>query len=343
MLAVACARITSERMPGKMMAEVLGSYSVLGHVLDRLAQSKSIRKIVVATPESELNAPIWDMATRMGHPVVVGPEHDVVARMEKAVERHANDGDFIFRVMTDQPFLDWNALDSEVSIMRAQNWDFILPLTFNEDPVYGASAHLWTRRTWQAIANQSNNNEREHPGMWLRRNLGRFNYGLLDLPHWAYRPYRLELDVEEDLKLCNVLYGTWTGDSPPPLRWAVQQMDRNPALATINVHIEEKTGTYTSFTKAEIEAWRSDYGERPIMYSSLAEAVGMIHFKENTSHRKQYRCLKCRGPLMALHTRNRRSDHGGFSVLQLRCMFCGDLCEFGLHERGRKKQATSVR
>ncbi|KKM13861.1 hypothetical protein LCGC14_1711920, partial [marine sediment metagenome] len=269
-LAVACARITSERMPGKMMAQVLGSYPVLGHVLNRLEQSESMRKIVVATPESELNAPIWDLATSMGHTVVVGPEHDVVARMEKAVERHAVDGDLIYRVMTDQPFLDWNALDSEVSIMQAQGWDFVLPLTFSEDPVYGASAHLWTRRVWHAIANQSRNDEREHPGMWLRRHLGKFNYGLLDLPHWAYRPYRLELDTEDDLKLCNILYGTWTGQGPPPLRWVVQQLDRNPSLAMINGHVRERTGTYTSFTKAEIEAWHRDYAERSVVWSDVA-------------------------------------------------------------------------
>ena len=313
-LAVCCARETGERFPGKCL-ETIGTLPVLAHIFARLEQAESVRQVVLAIPDGQGQNRLRHLAVEFGIPVIAGPEHDVVARMDLAVKRHAREDDLVFRVMTDQPFLDWNALDTATAVMIGHKWDFVLPLTFNEDPVYGGGIHPWSLRAWQAIAQQSRNDELEHPGMWLRRNLAKWQYGLADLPHWMYRPYRLELDMPQDLELFRVIHAAWTGETPPPLRWVVRFLDRNPSVAAMNASVHEKTGTYISFSRAEIDAWYRDYAEREIVWSEVGMS-GSMELKAERG-RRAFRCGECGCAMMALSITSKND-------LLTRCVRCGE-------------------
>ena len=315
-LAIACARMTSTRLPGKTSKQI-GSVTVLEAILHRLEQSDTIRKIVLATPRTEDNGPLWETAENYGIPVVLGPEDNVVARMELAVDRFYRSGDLIYRALIDQPLLDWASLDMDVRLMQTNNWDFIRPLAFNESPVYGAGADVWSYRCWHAISENSKKREREHPGMWLYRNMERWDYGLVDYPHWMYRPYRFELDTAADLELMNRLYAAWmvAGDlktGPIPLKWAVQYMDNNPGLQSVNSHIVEKTGPYTSFTKAEIATWVKDYSNREIVWAEVG-----LRGSIQEVNRRTLRCFSCGGGPMSLRVHKGRD-------LVTDCARCGE-------------------
>lgn len=314
-LAIACVRMGSTRLPGKALATI-GTLSTLAAVLARLEQSETIRRVVVATPASNDNEPLWEIAREFNATVFTGSEDDVVGRMAKAARVAREDGDYILRVLTDQPLLDWQALDMNVRLMQNNSWDFVRPLSFNEDPVYGAGITPWSYRCWHAIAENSKRREQEHPGMWLYKNMRRWDYGLVDYPHWMYRPYRFELDTEADLELMNRLYAAWgafgkPAKGPIPLKWAVQYMDNNPGLQNVNAHIREKTGPYTSFTKAEISAWVRDYAEREIVWSE----VGLKGSIRGNSGRA-FKCKSCSGQLMVLSLLRGK--------LKLKCVRCGE-------------------
>jgi len=311
-LAVCCVRETSERFPGKCL-ETIGTLPVIVHLLIRLEQSEAVRRVVLAIPEGQGQNRLRHIAVEFGVPIIIGSENDVVARMDAAVQRHAREGDLVMRGLSDQVFLDWEMLDQMAGILSGRKWDFLLPLTFSDDPVYGGGLQLYSMRAWQAVAQQSRADEREHPGMWLRRHLDRWDYGLLDLPHWMYRPYRLELDTPRDLEMFRVIHAGWEGETPPPLRWVVQFLDRHPAVAGINQGIHEKTGTYTSFTRAEVEAWHKDYAEREIVWSEVGMS-GQMETKD--SGRKAFRCEECGGAMMALSI-TAKAD------LLTRCVRCG--------------------
>lgn len=311
-LAVVCARQTGSRLPNKTMSTI-GSMPVIGHILLRLEQSDAIRKTVLAIPEGKGQDMLKMFAVEWQTPVILGPEHDVVERFDIAVRKHYQPGDYILRVLSDQPFVDWEAIDNMAAIVQSRNWDFALPLSFSEDPVYGGGNSPWSFRTWNAIAQGSKNDEREHPGMWLRRNLGKWNYGLVDLPHWMYRPYRLELDAQKDLEMFRMVQAAWNGERPPSLRWVVQFLDRHPNIAAMNSDIHEKTGTYTSFTQQEIQEWHRDYAEREIVWSE----TGMLGTMQTQEMRRRFACEKCGGALMAL-TVTAKND------LLTKCARCGE-------------------
>ncbi|MBU1173395.1 MAG: NTP transferase domain-containing protein, partial [Proteobacteria bacterium] len=309
-LAILCARIGSDRYPGKVLANVSGR-TVLEHVVRRLKQAKSVSEVVIATSDKDKDNPICELAVKLKIPLFRGDEYNVAERMYGAYYAFHQSEPFIFRAMSDSPFLDWQALDEAVTIMLARNWDFVLPLTFEADPVYGAGLFPWSVRCWKDIYAHSSGEETEHVGMWLRRNLDKWDYGLRDLPHWTFRPYRLELDTKPDLELIKAIYSAWGKDEPPPLRWVVTWMDKHPGIHALNAHIAEKTGTYTSYTQAEIDGWKSDYAGREVVWSDVAGLIGDVR----DSKEAVYRCEKCGGNLVALSIR--KGD------LQTKCIRCG--------------------
>jgi len=59
MLCILQSRMSSQRLPGKMMIDIKGRV-LLGRVLDRLLQAKSLKKIIVATSDHPSDQPIAD-------------------------------------------------------------------------------------------------------------------------------------------------------------------------------------------------------------------------------------------------------------------------------------------
>jgi len=313
-VAILCARMTSERFPGKVLADI-GGTPVLWHIVNRLRLAKGLSDIIVATTTDKADDPICQLAVRIGAKVYRGSRDDVAERMQGALDRNAWDAELIFRAMCDQPFLDWKGLDESIRLLQAYpDWDFVIPLAFHEEPVYGAGISPWSKRAWSAINANSSGAEREHVGTWLRRNMGKMDYALLEMGHWAYRPYRLELDTPDDLALFRMIHKAWEespgAGGPPPLRWIIAYLDRNQQLASMNAHIRERTGTFTSFTKDEIAAWQRDYANRPIVWGEQLELVGLMHSTE-----KPYRCLSCHGMLVA-------TGVDGAGNLVMRCVGC---------------------
>jgi len=320
--------MSSERLPGKALAEFGGSTQI-GHVARRLLKSKSVRTVVLATSTGKEDDALAEWGVRAGLPVYRGPLDDVVTRFNGAVQKHFKPGDLVLRALGDQPFLDWDDIDIAASLMENRGWDFLVPLSFGQDPIYGAAVSPWSMATWSWIVGNSRGEEREHVGMRLRRDMPRFKYGLRDIPHWQYRPYRLEVDTPADRALASSIWDIWlrthTPDEEPPLRWVVDLLDRQPALAALNASVHEKTGTFTSFTQAEVEAWERDYRGREVVFSDAGGLEGQIA----DGPPGKVRCSKCDGALVVS-----KLDHGD---LELRCLRCGRREKFfGINPGGRR-------
>jgi spore coat polysaccharide biosynthesis protein SpsF len=308
-LAILCVRTSSDRLPHKVLAKTTDKWSLLKQTIWRLKMAQSVKTIVIATSTERSDDPIEAAGVAEGIPVYRGSLDNVVQRMWKAMETYGRGEPYIYRAMGDQPFMDWEALDRSTALMMENNWDNLLALAFKEDPVYGAGVAPWSYDAFAAINAHSTGEELEHPGMWLRRNLAKLSYGLIDLPHWCYRPYRLELDTAEDLSFVRALHDQMQAGHKP-LKTIVRYLDKNSRLSEINNHIEEKTGTYTTYTEQEIKNWQKDYAGRPVVWSDVAGLIGKI----DTAKQLTYRCPKCGGALIALHIV--RGD------LELECVQC---------------------
>jgi spore coat polysaccharide biosynthesis protein SpsF (cytidylyltransferase family) len=128
--AVVHARMSSRRLPGKVLAPLAGR-PALQWVLERLEHARELDAIVLATSEDPSDDPVAAFAGERGTPCHRGSLDDVAERVAGAARGHGLDA--IVRVNGDSPLLDQELVDRGVEIMRASEPDLVTnvrPRTF---------------------------------------------------------------------------------------------------------------------------------------------------------------------------------------------------------------------
>jgi len=230
------ARMTSTRLPGKVLIEVRGR-TLLDHHLDRLEAAGL--EVYVATTSNAADDPIVDLAERRGLAVHRGSEHDVLARFAGLVREFGIDT--VVRVTSDCPLIDGGLVAGAISTfedLRDPNAYVTngLRRTFPRGmdlEVFSAEALLNADRHATAEA------EREHVTPYLYTNAsGRMS--LHDVTRTTdASAYRVTLDTPDDLELIRTLiedYGAHRLDCEQ----IIALLDENPSLVAINAHVEQK-------------------------------------------------------------------------------------------------------
>ena len=196
------ARMSSTRLSGKVLAN-LGGQPVIARVLSRLAKSREIDEIVVATSTEDSDDPLADTVEQLGWPVVRGPLDDVLARYALAAREHPGDG--IVRITADCPFIDPEIVDDVVRQWRESSADYVAniiePRTFPK----GLDTEVISRSALEiADAEATDPYDREHVTPYIRNRPARFPS--LAVRHSPPCPdVRLVLDTDEDLALLRSL------------------------------------------------------------------------------------------------------------------------------------------
>ncbi len=116
------ARMSSQRFPGKVLVDVLGS-PMLGHLLDRLEQCKEIDGLVIATSDGSIDDAVAAYAAIRGIACHRGDLDDVAGRLIGAAE--AMDADALVRISADSPLLDSTLVDGAIKLFRDQHVDLV--------------------------------------------------------------------------------------------------------------------------------------------------------------------------------------------------------------------------
>jgi spore coat polysaccharide biosynthesis protein SpsF len=205
-LAVVQARMSSQRLPGKVLKE-LGGVRVLDRVLARLAPATQLQGIVLATSVDPSDDPIESAAT--GISVVRGPLQDVLERYRLALEHHPCDA--IVRITADCPLIDPRVVDGVVGRWRAGDEDYVANVigvrTF---PVGMDTEVISAAALVDAAAEALSPHDREHVTPFIRDRPERFRQAAVvhDPP---LGEVRLTLDTPEDLELLRAVVAR-TGD-----------------------------------------------------------------------------------------------------------------------------------
>lgn len=263
---VITARMDSERLPGKVLAEV-GGKPLLEHLTERLAQ---VGKVVVATSDEASDDPIAQWANGRA-PCYRGSKHDVVNRIWAAIKEHLGDCQFVMRGLGDCPFPEVSFIHRAAQVMDATGADMFLwmlpPWVW---PVYGAREFPIRVTLWEAMNKLAAGDEREHPDLYLHRHRKDLNIVYHEPPPPAYfRPHRLEVDYPEDLEMLRKLVARFNGRWPNLLE-ALKVLDAEPEIAMINASREERTGPYASYSQAERDAWaQAQRGEAVVCWDNV--------------------------------------------------------------------------
>ncbi|HWC76191.1 MAG TPA: NTP transferase domain-containing protein [Blastocatellia bacterium] len=120
--AIVQARMSSQRLPGKVLHAVCGK-PMLQYLVERLERSSTLSEIVVATSTCESDQPIAEFCSRTGVNCFRGPLEDVAGRFNQVIE--ALELDAFVRVNGDSPLLDQRLIDSAVSIFREGEFEIV--------------------------------------------------------------------------------------------------------------------------------------------------------------------------------------------------------------------------
>lgn len=97
------ARMTSTRLPGKVLKTVLGK-PLLEYQIERLRRIKSADEIVIATTINDTDQPIVDLCERLSVSYFRGSEDDVLARYHGVAKKY--NADIVIRITSDCPVID---------------------------------------------------------------------------------------------------------------------------------------------------------------------------------------------------------------------------------------------
>ena len=164
-LAVIQARMTSTRLPGKVLLPLPfpdGDPLIL-NLINKLKLCSQIDQIVVATPTGELQSPLIHFLDSKGIVSIQGDEHDVLSRFVIAIEQF--NPTTIVRITADNPFIDIQKLSETILFHKEGNLDY----TCSDYLPYGMNIEVVSAATLLEIdkMNDITIEEREHVTMKL--------------------------------------------------------------------------------------------------------------------------------------------------------------------------------
>jgi spore coat polysaccharide biosynthesis protein SpsF len=121
-LTILQARMSSTRLPGKVLKPVLGE-PMMARQIERLRRSRRRGDLCVATSTDGLDDVVEAAAAKLGCLTHRGPLADVLARYAGALQAHGP-ADHVVRVTADCPLTDWRVIDQVVDLHLESGADY---------------------------------------------------------------------------------------------------------------------------------------------------------------------------------------------------------------------------
>lgn len=215
-VAIVQARMGSNRLPGKVMADIKGKPAIT-HVLTRVGKARRVDELWLACSDLSENDPLAATAAQLDIPVFRGDENDVLSRyVQVAAETRA---DAIVRITADCPMIDPELIDAAIEMYETGDWDYVANGHIRSYPdgldveVFSAAA------LWEADLKAQHAFLREHVTPYIRGShpqygAGEFRIGNLICPQ-NFGHVRWTLDTANDLEVIRALVARL----PDDYRW----------------------------------------------------------------------------------------------------------------------------
>jgi spore coat polysaccharide biosynthesis protein SpsF len=195
-LAFIQARMSSSRLPGKVLASLQG-LPLIVYMAQRAARARLLDGVVVVTSTDPSDDALVAVASAAGVAVFRGDLNDVLLRYVQAAQAHP--ADVIVRLTGDCPLIDPAVIDAVIDARATASADYasnIDPPSFPD----GLDVECFTRTSLNRAHLQSTlASEREHVTLWMRTPAA----GLAHVNHRApidCSAIRLTVDYADDLE-----------------------------------------------------------------------------------------------------------------------------------------------
>ena len=233
------ARMSSTRLPGKVMKRIDNENTILDCVINQLQSSKEIKNLVIATTEQKEDDVIVEFLQKRKVKYFRGSKQDVLDRYYQCAKKFGFSE--IIRITSDNPLIDYEIVDVTVKRFKSNNYDYIttdLPLnTFHRTYPSGYSVEVFT---FSALENAWENakllSEREHVTPYFYKNNEIFKQTSIENSEDLSR-FNCTVNTKYDLELIQKIYSN-IKKRPILLSDVIKLFKANPELVKINTHVK---------------------------------------------------------------------------------------------------------
>jgi spore coat polysaccharide biosynthesis protein SpsF len=203
-LAVLQARMSSTRLPGKVLRPLAGAPMVLRQ-LERIGRARRIDELVVAISDERSDDVLNDVLQHNGVRVHRGPLQDVLARFAGALDA-ASGADQVVRLTADCPFTDPNVIDAVIGEHLESGADYTSNTPERRTFPKGLDCEAMTAPTLrEAAAEAQDPYDREHVTAFIYRRPERFRVAAFDQDR-NEGEVRWTVDTPEDYAFASMVY-----------------------------------------------------------------------------------------------------------------------------------------
>lgn len=247
-LAILQARVSSYRLPGKVLEPLLGVPMLLRQI-ERLQRAQKIDRLLVATSTEPSDDSIEKLCDAHGIECSRGKLNDVLDRFYQAA-RTAN-SEHIVRLTADCPLTDPALIDDVIDFYLNENYDYVsnaIEATFPDGLDVEVFRFSCLELAWREATLPS---QREHVTPFIHQQPQRFRINhyknLVDLSH-----LRWTVDEHKDFELVTKIYEALYPTNPDfSTQDILRLLDKHPELAHLNTIHQRNEGVKKSLLADE--------------------------------------------------------------------------------------------
>jgi spore coat polysaccharide biosynthesis protein SpsF len=203
-LAILKARMSSSRLPGKVLKPLCGRPMVLRQI-ERLARARRIDKLVVATSTEPSDDVLAETLATEGVAVHRGPLDNVLARFIGALDAYP--ADHVVRLTADCPLTDPEGVDALIALHLESGADYSSNTPDTWSAPKGLDVEVMTAAALRrAAAEASTQEEREHVTWGLYHGDRGYRTSWLKSPSIDDGDIRWTVDTPDDYAFASAVY-----------------------------------------------------------------------------------------------------------------------------------------
>ena len=233
------ARMTSTRLPGKVLLPCLGR-PMLDLMIERLRRVPELDDIVIATTTNQADDPIEQLCHDLSVSVWRGSEDNVMERVLQAAQNF--NADVIVELTGDCPLIDPAIVQHCIHAWLDSGSDYLANCLVRSYPIGMDTQVFWTKTLADAFSRTTDLNDLEHVSLFIYRHPELYKLTEVEASKEHTDPeLRLTLDTQDDYRLISTIFLELYPLNPAfTLDDILKLLSQKPELRSLNSHVKHR-------------------------------------------------------------------------------------------------------